>query len=299
MEYIYFCIKNPYNNRVKVGKSKDPVARLKSLSTGNEDELIMHHLIKTSVSINLERKIHDYLKKTGKHLRLEWFNLTMNELTELIAKYKKYDIENMEKIRTIMEDLDTIIEEKNDDEFIECSDEGESDYFETESEESGGLGMIKIDYEESEQSEQSEILETESEESDSEQIKKYKCEICNKSFATNKELRRHLNRKNPCGNGKKEYKCDICDKKFRDNCDLNRHLNNKKISCDKNMRQEKIVYKCDICNKPYITKRNLNIHMDKCNKIDNNKIMEEFRDMLKKQNDELNEIREMIKNRIV
>jgi hypothetical protein len=92
-EYIYFCVEKPYSGNVKIGRTSDIKSRLSKLQTGNPNELVMFNKIMCKTVLNVELLIHKYLKGIGKHIRLEWFNLTISELDVLIKKYKPYEID--------------------------------------------------------------------------------------------------------------------------------------------------------------------------------------------------------------
>lgn len=67
------------SNRQKIGFSKDVNKRLKTLQTGNSEELLLHHYIQVPedrVRI-LEKKIHQEL--SYKRLKGEWFDMTAEE----------------------------------------------------------------------------------------------------------------------------------------------------------------------------------------------------------------------------
>jgi uncharacterized C2H2 Zn-finger protein len=62
-------------------------------------------------------------------------------------------------------------------------------------------------------------------------IKPFECKICHKTFETNGNLSRHLNKKIPCVPCNEEkYKCQICGKHFSQKSHYNNHVN-RKIPC--------------------------------------------------------------------
>ncbi|XP_077300955.1 uncharacterized protein LOC143921499 [Arctopsyche grandis] len=77
--------------------------------------------------------------------------------------------------------------------------------------------------------------------------KLYKCDICFKTFAERKYLRRHVNGHT----GLKPYKCEICFKSFARKVYLTGH-----IKIHTGLKS----HKCDICSKPFTQKSNLTIH---------------------------------------
>nr|CAD7459319.1 unnamed protein product [Timema tahoe] len=50
--------------------------------------------------------------------------------------------------------------------------------------------------------------------------RKYKCDVCDKSFKTKNNLKSHL----LIHSKQRKYKCDVCNKSFKGTYDLNRHL---------------------------------------------------------------------------
>lgn len=67
------------SNKQKIGFSKDVARRLKTLQTGNSEELLLHYYVpipENKVRI-LEKKIHHEL--SYKRLKGEWFNITAEE----------------------------------------------------------------------------------------------------------------------------------------------------------------------------------------------------------------------------
>jgi hypothetical protein len=77
-EFIYFIIELPYNNNVKIGKSKNIEDRIKTLQTGNPNILHAYYKIYVPVSINLESSLHRHYAE--RRCNGEWFTFTINEL---------------------------------------------------------------------------------------------------------------------------------------------------------------------------------------------------------------------------
>ena len=81
MGYVYFiaqCNKQG-NNQVKIGYSKNPKNRLKSLATSSPLPLQLIGMIKGTMEV--EKEIH--LKFHKDHLQLEWFLLS-NEILDFV-----------------------------------------------------------------------------------------------------------------------------------------------------------------------------------------------------------------------
>lgn len=83
--YIYFITEMPFNRRVKIGMSKNPVKRLKQLQTGNPNKLFIYHLFESHDYKVLERSMHDICKD----LKIigEWFEISELELSSLVSGF--------------------------------------------------------------------------------------------------------------------------------------------------------------------------------------------------------------------
>jgi hypothetical protein len=66
---IYF-LKNLSNNTVKIGRSKDPADRLRTLQTGNADKLEFLYII-DGVEDSFESFVHEICERY--HISGEWF----------------------------------------------------------------------------------------------------------------------------------------------------------------------------------------------------------------------------------
>lgn len=84
-KYVYFITEEPFNNKVKIGISKNPLKRLKQLQTGNPDKLVIRHSINSVDYKKLERSLHAIckdLRGVG-----EWFHMSDSELNNFIGNY--------------------------------------------------------------------------------------------------------------------------------------------------------------------------------------------------------------------
>ena len=81
--YIYFIIQTPFNNRVKIGYSNNPLKRVKQLQTGNPNRLTIYFATELVEYKDLERTMHDICKD----LRMigEWFEISESGLNGLIS----------------------------------------------------------------------------------------------------------------------------------------------------------------------------------------------------------------------
>ena len=66
---VYF-LKNHNNNTVKIGRTKDPADRLRTLQTGNSDRLEFLYIIDT-VEDSFETFVHEICERY--HISGEWF----------------------------------------------------------------------------------------------------------------------------------------------------------------------------------------------------------------------------------
>lgn len=83
MSYVY-VIATAGNHQVKIGYSKDPQTRLKTLQTGNHETLVLHHVEEmTGLTPKLfETIVHRYLRH--KRIHGEWFLMSPDEAKEMI-----------------------------------------------------------------------------------------------------------------------------------------------------------------------------------------------------------------------
>jgi hypothetical protein len=231
MSYVYFCIKEPFTNRVKIGYTKNPDQRMTSLKTANDDKLKIHYMINTTNGRALEKTIHKDLKRAKKHHKREWFNLTLKEIDDIIEKYKTYDIDHTSDISDV-EDDEPIKNKESDDEIIMNESDSETET-ETEIDEIEDI----IEYEDEEPDQEKEEVNDDNIEV-YEEIKKIntkcKCEICNCIFPSFIKLLQHLNKSIPCS----QTKCNTCGKSFSCNRALIGHIENRRTSCDPKIIEE-------------------------------------------------------------
>ncbi len=103
IEFIYFVASKSYDELVKIGRTCNMKKRMSVLNTSCPDKLFLYGLIRTSKKYDLESIIHDDLCKNRYRLDGEWFKLSKCELDEVITKYKKYNIGELnEKILNVL-----------------------------------------------------------------------------------------------------------------------------------------------------------------------------------------------------
>jgi predicted GIY-YIG superfamily endonuclease len=86
--YIYL-IKSSINNYYKIGLAKDINKRIKTLQTGNAEELILITSYKTNPKIapKLEFSLHNYYNL--KRIKSEWFNLNDDDVNKFMEICEK------------------------------------------------------------------------------------------------------------------------------------------------------------------------------------------------------------------
>lgn len=75
---VYFIVEEPFQNRVKIGKSYDCEKRLKQLQTGSATKLSIYHTVTTLDNTALEKLLHTKYK--DRHLQGEWFRFSRKDL---------------------------------------------------------------------------------------------------------------------------------------------------------------------------------------------------------------------------
>lgn len=84
---VYFIGEEPFQNRVKIGKSKNVQERIMQLQTGNPNKLyVLKRIILGSSEEmnNLETRLHRELKE--KNINGEWFELSLAEIEEVYVR---------------------------------------------------------------------------------------------------------------------------------------------------------------------------------------------------------------------
>ena len=90
MGFIYLINELDTNNyKIGVTKSNDINKRLKSMETGNSNELFPSRKFKTSNPFKLEGMLHRHY--TNKHKSKEWFILSDDDVMDFLNICQKYD----------------------------------------------------------------------------------------------------------------------------------------------------------------------------------------------------------------
>lgn len=81
--YVYFITREPFDGKVKIGMSVNPIRRLATLQTGNHEKLVARHVFESPDYKTLERTLHQLC--AGSRARGEWFDMSWEDLTALIG----------------------------------------------------------------------------------------------------------------------------------------------------------------------------------------------------------------------
>jgi T5orf172 domain len=106
--YVYFIkagIKDSV--RIKIGSSKDPQARLKSLQTGNPDQLKLIGTIKCKSSahaLHIEKLAHAKFYKQRR--KGEWFRLSEKHIMELEMMIENAAKEDILQLKNVIPEYD-------------------------------------------------------------------------------------------------------------------------------------------------------------------------------------------------
>lgn len=87
--YVYLLAEMGDNLRYKIGFSKSPDERIKSLRTGNSDEIMELHRYQSYNYIQVEGILHRKFQKDRVHL--EWFEMTDEQVMSFMDEAKKAD----------------------------------------------------------------------------------------------------------------------------------------------------------------------------------------------------------------
>lgn len=99
--YVY-CVRQGQANVCKIGYSKEPFARLKSLQTANPEILTLCWTVLEDELGLIEADLHTLLKNQGRHIRGEWFRGTPAELLQLCTEiYFESQAETVELSETL------------------------------------------------------------------------------------------------------------------------------------------------------------------------------------------------------
>lgn len=75
-------------DRQKIGYSKDPRTRLKTLQTSNPEELILHYAFPVNPKTVEKFEAHIHKEQNHKRIRGEWFTMDKKEVTNLMTFYE-------------------------------------------------------------------------------------------------------------------------------------------------------------------------------------------------------------------
>jgi len=88
--YVYLLSEEGDNLRYKIGFTKNStLKRIKQLQTGNSDPIVVVYTYKTLNYKKLEHMLHAYYGT--KNRRLEWFDLTDDEVLGFLDKCLEFD----------------------------------------------------------------------------------------------------------------------------------------------------------------------------------------------------------------
>ena len=88
-EYVYIIKDTGYQNRCKIGISKNPKQRLRNLQTGNSNKLDLIFLLQVNPNIKssaVESEIHKYFKEKNLWVHGEWFDFQNDDQIVNLAK---------------------------------------------------------------------------------------------------------------------------------------------------------------------------------------------------------------------
>ena len=88
--YVYLLSEMGDNLKYKIGFTKNNVEkRIKTLSTGNSNEIMLIHKYKSEHYKKIEQMLHLIFHREREHL--EWFNLNDEQVSTFLLEAKKAD----------------------------------------------------------------------------------------------------------------------------------------------------------------------------------------------------------------
>ena len=85
--FVYLMLEDAFGY-VKIGISYNPHSRLSSLQTACPQNITLLGTLKTNDARRVETDLHE--RYADKHHRGEWFNLSNDDIKELLAEWKSY-----------------------------------------------------------------------------------------------------------------------------------------------------------------------------------------------------------------
>lgn len=96
MGYVYLMESlRDYETVYKIGFSKNPKERKKSIQTGNDGEISIIHIFETKHGKKLENTLHNFYSHA--RINMEWFNLSLSEVIQFPDMCKRLE-QNLEII---------------------------------------------------------------------------------------------------------------------------------------------------------------------------------------------------------
>lgn len=71
-------------NKQKIGYSSDPERRIKTLQTGNSEQLSIHYTFKIDESVAAKFEKHIHREYNHKRLKGEWFDMSVKEVVSMM-----------------------------------------------------------------------------------------------------------------------------------------------------------------------------------------------------------------------
>lgn len=76
------------NDKQKIGFSKDPSTRLNTLQTSNSEQLEIHYTFEVEEAVVRKFEKHIHKENSHKRLRGEWFDLSKEEVVQMLTYYE-------------------------------------------------------------------------------------------------------------------------------------------------------------------------------------------------------------------